>query len=159
MTSAQAAFEEVEPSGRLAQLLAYWEKLRPGELPRRPDVERMEMNPALLPHIFLADVLDEGQRFRWRLIGRHIVRHAGSDDTGLDLEISIAPAIRPTVISHYQQVVRTRRFLAHRGNFIGRDGRSYRYERLLLPVLAADGLSIDTVLGGAVFEAASHASA
>jgi hypothetical protein len=113
----------------------------------------MEMAPALLPHIFLVDVLDDGQCFRWRLIGRHIVRHAGSDDTGLDLGISIAPEVRPIVIGHYREVVRGRRFLSHRGNFIGRDGRAYRYERLLLPVLAAEGSAVDTVLGGAVFEA------
>lgn len=154
--TASSFFEEIEPSGRLAQLFAYWQKVGNGGIPRRTDIDLMEMNPALLPYIFLVDVMEEGRRFRWRLIGQYIVRHAGSDDTGLDLDISIAPAMRDTIIGHYRQVVTERRPLSHRGNFPGRDLRTYRYERLLLPVLAADGKSVDTVLGGAVFTAGLH---
>jgi len=148
-----SAFQEVEPSGRLEQLFEYWRGLRPGKLPRKTDIELMEIGPSVLPHVFLVDVLEGGTRFRWRLIGTHIVRHAGSDDTGLDLEISVAPAMRPTIIGHYQWVVTERRHLCHRGDFLGRDGRGYRYERLLMPVLSADGGAVDTVFGGAVFAA------
>lgn len=144
-------FEEIEPEGRLAQLLAYWERVGKGGIARRDQIDLMDMNPVLLPHVFMVDVLEEGRRFRWRLIGQHIVRHAGTDDTGLYLEISIAPVMRETIIGHYQQVVRERRPICHRGDFPGRDLRIYRYERLLLPVLAVDGASVDTVLGGAVF--------
>lgn len=151
-------FGDIAPRGRLAQLLSYWQRLRPGELPSRSDIDPMGMNPAFLPHVFLVDVLDGGQRFRWRLIGAYIVRHAGTDDTGLDLDISVTPHMRPIIISHYQQVVRERRPLCHRGDFVGRDGRRYHYERLLLPVLADDRASIDTVLGGAVFATDSNES-
>jgi hypothetical protein len=156
LVTSPPGFEAVQPSGRLAQLLDYWQQLEPGGLPRRTDIDLMEMNPVLLPHVFLVDVLEDSQRFRWRLIGKHIIRNAASDDTGLDLEVSIAPSMRPTIIGHYQQVVRERRPLCHRGEFIGQDGRVYSYERLLLPVLAADGRAVDTVLGGAVFEAERH---
>ncbi len=156
--TASSIFEEIEPSGRLGQLFAYWQKIGKGGLPRRTDIELMEMNPSVLPHVFMVDVMEEGRRFRWRLIGQHIVRHAGSDDTGLDLDISIAPAMRGIIIGHYRRVVGERRPLCHRGEFPGRDLRTYRYERLLLPVLAADGNSVDTVLGGAVFTAGLHTS-
>lgn len=144
-------FEDIEPSGRLGQLLTYWQAIKPGGLPGHDDIDLMAMNPALLPYLFIVDVLEDGQRFRWRLIGRHIVRNVGTDDTGLDLDISIAPAMRETIVGHYRQVVRERRPLCHRGEFTGRDQRTYRYERLLLPVLSADGASVDTVLGAAVF--------
>jgi hypothetical protein len=144
-------FEQIEPSGRLAQLLAYWQGVRPGALPRRRDIDLMTIGTALLPYIFLVDVLESGRRFRWRYIGTHITRHAASDDTGLDLEISVAPRLRETIIGHYRRVVSERRPLCHRGDFIGSDERVYRYERLLLPVLADDEASIDTVFGGAVF--------
>ena len=133
------AFAEVEPEGRLAQLLDYWKSLRPGDLPRRTDIDLMGMSPTLLPHIFMVDVIDDGARFRWRLIGTHIVRHAGSDDTGLDLDISIAPAMRPVILGHYRRAVASRHAICHRGDFGGRDGRTYRYDRLLLPVLAEIG--------------------
>ena len=144
-------FSEIEPSGRLALLFSYWQRLKPGGLPNRRDINLADMSPTFLPHVFLVDVLDEGQRFRWRMIGAHIVRHAGTDDTGLDLDISVSPNMRATIIGHYQIVARERRPLGHRGEFVGRDGRLYRYDRLLLPVLADDGASIDTILGGAAF--------
>ncbi len=151
-------FDDAAPTGRLAQLLAYWQRLNPGGLPLRRDIDLVRMNPAILPHVFIVDVLDGGQRFRWRFIGAHIVRHAGTDDTGLDLDISVTPSMRATIIGHYQQVARGRQPLCHRGDFVGRDRRTYRYERLLLPVLADDGAYVDTVLGGAVFAAEAHAS-
>jgi len=156
LTLPHSAFEEVEPTGRLAQLFEYWQKLRPGALPRKTDIELMEISPSVLPHVFLVDVLENSTRFRWRLIGKHIVRHAGTDDTGLDLGISIAPAMRSVILDHYQRVVNERHALCHRGRFVGRDHRTYGYERLLLPVLAADGASVDTVLGGAVFVVDPH---
>lgn len=154
----QPVFEEIEPQGRLALLLAYWQRLGGGEMPRRTQIDLMEISAAVLPHVFLVDVLEEGRRFRWRLIGQHIVRQAGTDDTGLDLGISIAPAL-DTIIGHYKQVIRERRPLSHRGGSIGRDQRTYRYERLLLPVLSADGTWIDTVLGAAVFSPQPHTTA
>jgi len=145
-------FETVEASGRLGQLLAYWRDLAPGRIPGRCHVDPISIGPALLPYIFLTDVLDGGRRFRWRLIGTHIVNHAGSDDTGHELEATIAPQMRQTIIGHYREVVRERQPLCHRSEFVGRDRRIYRYERLLLP-LAANGQTVDMILGGAVFGA------
>ena len=138
--------------GKLSDLAAYWRSLATSGLPGRQHIDPIAMGPALLPHMFLADVLDGGQRFRWRLIGTQIVRFAGTDDTGQGLEVTIAPRMRDTIIGHYRQVVRERRPLCHRSEFTGRDRRVYRYERLLLPI-AADGTTIDMILGGAVFAA------
>jgi hypothetical protein len=143
-------FEAIEPEGRLAQLAAYWRHLVPAGLPGRRHVDPVGIGPTLLPHVFLADVLDGGARFRWRLIGTHIVSHAGTDDTGQELEATIAPQMRETIIGQYREVVLGRRPLCHRSEFVGRDRRIYRYERLLLP-LASDGKAVDMIFGGAVF--------
>jgi hypothetical protein len=48
-------------------------------------------------------------------VSTEIIRHSGTDDTGLDLEISVMPKMRATVLAHNRQVVRERRPLAHRG--------------------------------------------
>jgi hypothetical protein len=149
---------EVEPAGKLAELLRYWQRLKGDALPARGDLDPIDIGAALLPHVFLADVLDGGRRFRWRLIGTHILRHAGSNDTGKDLEVSLAPAMKETIIGHYRRVVDERRPLCHRGEFVGRDQRLYRYDRLLLP-LASDGERVDLVLGGAEFARALSATA
>jgi len=143
-------FEIIEPAGRLAQLVAYWRHLVPMGLPGRQHIDPVTIGPALLPHIFLADAFDGGARFRWRLIGTHIVSHAGTDDTGQELEATLSPQMRETILGHYREVVRGLRPLCHRSEFIGRDRRIYRYERLLLP-LASDGKTVDMILGGAVF--------
>ena len=146
----ESAFEAIEPAGRLAQLVAYWRHLVSSGLPGRQHLDPVMIGSALLPHVFLADVLDGGERFRWRLIGTHIVNHAASDDTGRNLDATIAPAMRETIIGHYREIVRTRRPVCHRSEFVGRDRRVYRYDRVLLP-LATDGDLVDMVLGGAVF--------
>ena len=145
-----SVFETIEPSGRLAQLVAYWRRLVPAGLPGRQHVDPVEIGATLLPHIFLADVLDDGRRFRWRLIGTHIVHHAASDDTGRDLDATIAPAMRETIIGHYRETVSTCRPICHRSEFVGRDRRVYRYDRVLMP-LAADGSAVDMIFGGAFF--------
>jgi len=145
-----SVFETIEPSGRLAQLVAYWRHLVPSGLPGRRHLDPVMIGAALLPHIFLADVLDGGRRFRWRLIGTHIVNHAASDDTGRDLDATIAPGMRETIIGHYRETIATCRPLCHRSEFIGRDRRVYRYDRVLMP-LADDGTTVDMILGGAVF--------
>lgn len=146
----ESTFEEIEPAGPLAQLVAYWRHLVPAGLPGRQHVDPVMIGSTLLPHVFLADVLDGGSRFRWRLIGTHIVNHAASDDTGRDLDATVSPAMRETIIGHYRETISTCRPICHRSEFIGRDRRVYRYDRVLMP-LAADGSAVDMILGGAVF--------
>ncbi len=146
----ESAFEAIEPAGRLAQLVAYWRRLVPDGLPGRQHLDPIAIGSALLPHVFLADVVDGGRRIRWRLIGTHIVNHAASDDTGRYLDAAIAPAMRETIIGHYRDTIRTRNPVCHRSEFVGRDRRIYRYDRVLMP-LATDGSTVDMVLGGAVF--------
>lgn len=145
-----SVFEEIEPPGKLVGLFAFWQSLAPAGLPGRRHLDPITIGAALLPHVFLADVLDGGTRFRWRLIGTHIVSHAGTDDTGQELGAAVAPGMRETILGHYRQVARDRRPLCHRSEFVGRDKRIYRYDRLLLP-LAADGATVDMIFGGAVF--------
>ncbi len=104
----------------------------------------------MLPYVFLADVLDGGQRFCWHLVGTRIVSHAGTDDTGKELGATGAPGTRDAIIGHYRQVARDRQPLCHRSEFVGQGGRAYRYDRLLLP-MASDGAAVDMIFGGAVF--------
>jgi hypothetical protein len=58
----------------LVLLFQYWQsKHRPdGSLPRRVDIDPVEIarvRPTLVPHLWLADVLRDPYRFRYRLIG------------------------------------------------------------------------------------------
>ncbi|HWI27829.1 MAG TPA: PAS domain-containing protein [Stellaceae bacterium] len=83
----RALFTDVEfidrPDLRLmAELVEYWDRKRAGRIgPRRADIDPTEI-AAHLAHIFMADVIEGGADFRYRLIGTRIVEGLGRDNTG-----------------------------------------------------------------------------
>jgi hypothetical protein len=66
----------------LGALVAYWESKRGNRpMPRRRDIDPLEMPVRLLPFVQLIEV-GEGGRLRFRLIGTAIVDAMGRDATG-----------------------------------------------------------------------------
>ncbi|GAB4368361.1 MAG: hypothetical protein Kow00114_27580 [Kiloniellaceae bacterium] len=66
----------------LAELHAYWQRCCRGRpYPARADIDPVDI-PALLEHLLLADVLHDPLDFRYRLVGGHIVEHAGRNVQG-----------------------------------------------------------------------------
>lgn len=66
----------------LAELHAYWQRCCQGRVyPARADIDPIDI-PSLLEHVFLADVLQDPLDFRYRLVGGHIVEHAGRNVQG-----------------------------------------------------------------------------
>ncbi len=66
----------------LSELHMYWEARRGGNLfPARADIDPVDI-PALLEHVLLVEVLEEPRDFRYRLVGGHIVHHAGHNIQG-----------------------------------------------------------------------------
>jgi hypothetical protein len=75
----------------LSALLRYWEKKRGTRaMPRRRDIDPLDMPPALLPHLELVE-LAQG-RLRYRLVGTAIVDAMGRDPTGRFLDQVLAGA-------------------------------------------------------------------
>lgn len=73
----------------LAALLRYWELKRGARaMPRRRDIDPLDMPPALLPYLELVE-LAQG-RLRYRLIGTAIVDAMGRDATGRFLDQVLA---------------------------------------------------------------------
>lgn len=66
----------------LAELHAYWDGRR-GEnpFPARGDIDPIDI-PLLLEYLLLADVLDRPLDLNYRLVGGHIVQHAGHNFQG-----------------------------------------------------------------------------
>ncbi|NIA67025.1 PAS domain-containing protein [Pelagibius litoralis] len=66
----------------LLKLHDYWQSRR-GEhaFPARADIDPVDI-PALLEHLLLVDVLEDPLDFRYRLVGGHIVHHAGHNIQG-----------------------------------------------------------------------------
>jgi len=66
----------------LAELHAYWQQCCQGRpFPARADIDPIDI-PSLLEHVLLADVLRDPLDFRYRLVGGHIVEHAGRNVQG-----------------------------------------------------------------------------
>jgi hypothetical protein len=66
----------------MLKMLAYWEGKRQGRgMPRRRDIDPAEL-VGLLPNIMLVDVVPDGRRFVYRLVGTEEVQVRGRDPTG-----------------------------------------------------------------------------
>lgn len=145
------SFIATQPDGLLIDILRYWSGLCRGSmLPARRDIDPAAIR-LLLPYVFLVDVVGRPPRFRKRLVGTAIVAKEGYDSTGSWLDESVKPSIREAVLAQHCEAVEHARPNCYSASFIGLDGRTYRYQRLLLP-LAGDGTTVDMLFGGVVFD-------
>jgi len=127
--------------------LQYWEDKRDGRFaPARSDIDPLEI-PTILPRIMLADVVrDATDRvdFRYRLSGTGIGRTHGSELTGRG-PLDLRPASYGALIdSHYRDVVRLRRPLAHLIT-LRTSKKTCGYARIILP-LSSVGEVIDKLM-------------
>lgn len=136
-------------SSRLRKLHEYWTARRPGgRLAGRQHIDPLELG-FIIGHLALVDVLRDPLRFRYRLIGTHLVAQVGFDLTGRMLDEHPEPTFRRLAAQHYSHVATTAQALALRSDAV-MDGRIRRYEVLLLP-LARDGATVDMILAGMWF--------
>ena len=147
----------------LQSMYRYWLGLRPAgrRMPARSQI-RPEDIPALLPHLFLVDVLPQtrdsqkgdsrtGRRYRLRLVGTHIAEHMGTSLTGRYLE-EIATGALYDRYRHFFDAVATGpavHYLASELYWRNRDWMMYR--RLLLP-LSDDDRTVNMLLGAGFYE-------
>ena len=133
---------------KLRDIYRYWRgKCRDGALPSRADLDPMEILPALLPHVFLVDVVDGGRDFRYRLLGTHIVESVGFEFTGQLVGEFMRGRMEELQARDYHTLFESREPQHVIGNMVA-FGRDYmRYERVMCP-LSSDGEAIDMVFGG-----------
>src|SRR5438132_1598638 len=133
---------------KIATLHAYWQSRRPSAdlLPGRPAIDPAEI-PALLPHIFMLDVIERPLRFRYRLVGSKLVIAGGRELTGRLMEEVHGKLLTSGPYADYPACVRDHRISWRRGNTVfDWDREHVVIERMLLP-LATDGRTVDIILG------------
>jgi len=123
----------ISPS--LHEVLSYWRKKAAG----RPGPQRGDIRPAeiahVLPMIFLADVIDEGVEFRFRLIGTGLTRVVGEDWTGKLVSECYRPELTERLIRVLSHVVKHRAPLRTVATVSAIEGFSaFRGENLFLPL-------------------------
>jgi len=135
-------------SNTLRRLRDYWLAARRDRMmPARRDIDPINISPALLPHVVLADVFHDPLRFRYRLIGTRVTAMAGRDATGHEINRDLYGDNTERVIWGYRTCVETRAPVAVREpiQFVAKDW--IVIEVLLMPLGDRDD-SVDVVLVG-----------
>jgi hypothetical protein len=133
----------------LREAHAYWSgKIVDGRLPSRRDIDATEI-PRLLPNLFLLDVVSgTPTRYRFRLVGTRIAQIEG-EHRGRYLDEYTELNQNPAVLRHYKDACRGVVYL--RDNTLYWQDRDHvDYTVLLLP-LAEDGVTVDALLGYALY--------
>jgi hypothetical protein len=136
---------------KLRDIYRYWRgKCRDGALPSRADLDPMDI-PALLPHVFLVDIVDGGRDFRYRLLGTHIIDSVGFEYTGQLVSEFMRGREEAMQARDYHTLFESREPQHVIGNLVA-FGRDYmRFERVVCP-LSSDGGAIDMIFGGLCFQ-------
>lgn len=137
------------PTERLARLHLYWRSLSEGDaLPRATAIDPAEMR-FILGYVMLVDVVDDGADFAYRLYGSKIAASVGRDLTGRRVS-SLADDFERHLALYFGASFHAaflRREPLYTEHAATPDRPSERWQRLLLPLTAADG-SIQRFLVG-----------
>ncbi len=141
---------------RLCALYLYWNQLR-GE---RYAPARAELDPAaiprLLPHLLLVDIVEDGQRLRYRLVGTEVERNFGRHMTGRHVDEIMHGRYLDFINGLYRRLIEQRVPNYSENSFRDADSRQFighrplRTARLIMP-LSSDGEHTDMALAGQVF--------
>ena len=140
-----AGFREQLSDPDLVRFYDYWTTLRGQRaMPSRRDIDPLQIPPGYLPDIMLIEVSHQPRRYRYRLVGTHVVTASGEDRTGRSFDDVFKT--NTAVMQQFEQVVNTAEplfSLEPFTNFI--TGRKYDVDRIMLP-LSSDGRLVDMVL-------------
>ena len=143
----------------LASIHNYWvSKLKGRRMPSRADIIPAELTPQL-PQILLADVLEDGNDFRYRLVGTRLTRYFPIGATGKTFTEALAPFGAATVagtIAVYRSIVNERQaaLIKGPGEYYHQDAKTF--EAVLMP-LSDDDVHVTMIFGAFEFELKKNA--
>ncbi len=155
MTSPDTDFDPaIREPAILAFVRGYWQTQRGmAVMPRRQDIAPADMK-AYLPNILLADVIGDGEDFRYRLVGSQLQQYFAGNPTGMLMSGVLDVFGRDTVdrtIAVYRRVITDRKPLRIRGAGAIYAQHAKTFDALLTP-LSDDGERVNMILGTFVFE-------
>ncbi len=139
----------------LSRALRYWHsKCAAGRLPARADIDPLDLDPALLPHVVLTEVVQDGarRRFRFRLSGTAVSAAAGLELTGQFID-----ALNPNkqyaayIEGLYHLTIETRRPVYSESLALAARASATRATRRIICPLSSDGNVVDMCLGFQTF--------
>ncbi len=143
------AIDEVDDP-RLLALHAYWDRRRQGRpMPPRSAIDPADI-PALLPAVFLVDVLESPRDYRFRLAGTDLREVIGVELTGRRVGDVLPPDFATDVRIRWDAVVEQRRPMVCKGHLWIEHREFIRWQDIILP-LSTDGRTVDKLLGAITF--------
>jgi len=131
----------------LGPALAYWMQKRGSRsMPRKRDIDPVELPPKLLPNLQIIEVIDGGGRFRYRLVGTASVDAFGSDYTGRYPDQMFSDDRLNFIQSIYRRVYQTKRPLFSLNRYHTTKNTDLFAYRIYMP-LSEDGVEVDNILG------------
>jgi hypothetical protein len=125
-----------------------WTSLCNGDaLPRRADFDPIALPRAILPHVLLIDIEENGaRRFRWRLIGTHTTMTLGRDSTGKYIDDVVPPHLYDEFITPLNWIVEHRRPTRLWGRANHTEKEWVPFENFIAP-LADDAGRVNMIFG------------
>ena len=147
----QGARYDFRADAILREALDYWQRKR-GErpMPRRSDIDPAELPFWLLPHVELVDVVDNGPRFRYRLLGTAIVGAFGVERSGKYVDEVLSGGDLEFAHTVYRAVCDTGKAAFALSAHSTVKASPLTARRVLMP-LAEDGQAVSMVFGAATF--------
>jgi len=122
------------------------------ELPMRQDFRPTRVRP-IIGHMFLLDVLGQGEDYRYAICGVNIARLIGVDGTNMCLSALPQTDTSARLKQTYDDVVASRSYQYVRGHYVWPD-RTIAIERLLVPMTDHDG-QLRSIFGVAISDCPS----
>ena len=143
----------------LGPVLAYWiEKRGSRSMPRKRDIDPIEIPARILPNLQIIDVIDRGARFRYRLVGTASVDAFGSDYTGRYPDEMFSDDRLNFIQSIYRTVYTTKIPLFSANRYHTPKNIDLFAYRIYMP-LSEDDFDVSHVLGILRFECGAAAEA
>lgn len=143
-------YDELNDS-KLSKALVYWKQKRGlRRMPQKADIEPGEIK-GILASVQLTDVLENGTRFRYRLIGTAIVEAFGADVTGQYVGEVMSNSQDSFARQFYQTTCEQRCPVFARGKYLTPTKNGLVVNRLLLP-LSDDDEAVNVIMGVLTFE-------
>lgn len=134
----------------LREVREYWAgKCGVRPMPRRQDIDPLELPRSHMPYLSVLEVLSGGDDFRFRLLGTGITDLLGRDSTGKTVREVYAAAdseMRQWMLDVYQAVVTHKRPVLKRGSLRMVQKEYIDFEALHLP-LSEDGEHVSMLFG------------
>lgn len=120
-------------------------------IPFKRDIDPTEIPPEVLPNLQLVDVIDDGARFRYRLIGTGLVDIYGKDYTGTYVDELVSGDRLAFIQRAYRSVCQLKVPIFSHNHYHTIRGADLVANRIYMP-LSNDGTEVHCILGALQFK-------